>query len=219
VTSAQAKTTRMKSLALCALLASMACASSPPSPSIYGNWEVDLETARRGLSLKSDGSYVMSLLSLSVPPSARAQLETGTFSVADSIITFTPETLTCVVASDPSYTASYKLDGSLKLTFEPTGPSLTLQSRATPAESEFSLMTGCFLRNQSFAAGSTSPIGHCAANAAPCSTSMPCCVGLSCVAGSCAPSAGCPASSCVIDACQPISYAPQSLCAGDGGTD
>src|SRR6266436_6004181 len=100
----------MKSLALCPLLASMACSSSPPSPSIYGNWEVELETARTGLSLKSDGSYVLSLLSLRAPPSENAQLETGTFSIADSTITFTPETLTCAVASDPSYTASYKLD-------------------------------------------------------------------------------------------------------------
>lgn len=130
-----------------ASLALAACAHPvrQPPPSIYGDWiyvSSDGCTGT-GLSVKEDGTYVLSQLELTSPNSANVQNETGTFDiVASGNAEVTPQQSSCR-GPDPAFHVTFDvIDGDLEVAF-PTGVTLFQPNTAAPSGS-FADTLGCF---------------------------------------------------------------------------
>jgi hypothetical protein len=200
---------------LVGLLTACSSSSSSQPPSLYGNWDYidSAGTAGNGLTLKSDGTYVVSRLVLTSSTSANAQVESGTMVVTGSTIAFTPQNWSCEEPKDPPYTATYQLtNGGLEVTLP--GLVIAFQVNTSPVATNFTLATGCFPQSGGFVPSPLSPVGSCSGAGATCAGSAVCCLGFTCVTtngGSCA--ASCTQDSqCASGCCTQLSNAAESVC-------
>jgi hypothetical protein len=209
------RSTGIAAPSLIALLAACSSSSSSQPPSLYGNWDyIDgAGTSGNGLTLKSDGTYVVSKLALTSSTSANAQVETGTIDVTASTIKFTPQRWSCEEPTDPPYTATYQLtNGGLELVLP--GAVITFQVNTSPVATNFALVTGCFPQSGGFVPSPLSPVGSCSGAGATCAGSAACCLGFTCITAN----GGICAASCTVDSqcqsgcCTPLSNAAESVC-------
>jgi hypothetical protein len=178
-----------------------ACSSSPPS--LDSTWEYadSASESGNGLTLKSNGTYVSSILSLTSSTSANAQIETGTFKLSGSEITFTPQQWSCPEATDPPYSAGFEQNGDT-LTLSYSSGAIAYQLDTSTA-STFALSDGCFLQDGTFIASPLAAVGTCVAAGDACSNDTTCCLGNACVnanggvcAGTCTMNSDCTSGCC-----------------------
>jgi hypothetical protein len=138
---------------------------------------------RKGITLNSDGTYVVSLIQLTSATSANVESEVGTFTSTATTITFSPSKASCTEATVPPYTEKYQLSGNL-LTVSDSGGVTVYQLDTSPASS-IALAEGCFI-NGSFVPTPLTPTGECSGAGVSCSA-VPCCSGYACATnGTCA---------------------------------
>jgi hypothetical protein len=139
-----------------------ACSSSSGSgstPSLYGTWAYlnAAGTEGEGITINSDGTYVLSLLQITSPASANVQSEQGSFTLSGSTITATPKEATCA-KPDPVYTATYSFQGSNLEIAEPSGVIVFQPDNATG--SNIAITFGCFSSSGTFTASPLVPVSN-----------------------------------------------------------
>jgi hypothetical protein len=176
------------------------CGSS--SPSIYNSWIYvnGGGTAGFALDFKQNGTYVSQTLELTSSTSADVQLETGTFAISGSTITFTPQDWSCADLNDPPYSATYTLTDSSLEVAGPTGLTV-LHVDSSAGTNNFTEVIGCFTAG----VFTESTLG---CGGATCSAATGCCAGFSCVATT----AGSPAGTCAAN-CTTNSQCASGCCA------
>lgn len=130
--------------------------SSPSTPSIYDTWiYTNAEgTAGNGLTIKSDGTYVLQTIAVTSDTSAEDELQTGTVVVGASTLAFTPQESSC---SGPfsAFTWSYSFDGNL-LDVD-TGTNVVGLSVDTSPPSSIDAEIGCFAADGTFTESPLAP--------------------------------------------------------------
>jgi hypothetical protein len=150
----------MKRVAALLLVLSACSGASSSSPRLDGNWLYASSSSAEGLglTLKSDGTYVSTVLVLTSSNSGNAQIEEGAFTTSGSTITFTPKAWSCP-GPDAVYSDSYTFDGAdLDLSY--SGGVLLLQPNTSTASSSFSLVTGCFASDGTFTQVPLAPVSN-----------------------------------------------------------
>jgi|SRR5580692_8944109 hypothetical protein len=134
-----------------------ACSSSPSTPSIYNTWIYTNAdgTAGEGLTVKSNGTYVLQLLTLTSTSSAEDEAQTGTIVVGASTLAFTPQKWSCS-GPYPAFTWTYTFDGDF-LDVD-TGTNVVSFSADTSSASNFDDEIGCFGANGTFTESPLAPI-------------------------------------------------------------
>lgn len=118
---------------------------------IYGSWffETSDQMNADALEFDEDGTYVFIILELTSSSSGKSEDETGTFTLSDGMITFTPDESTCP-SPQGVYQTPYTLttDGGLTVTFGSTlidfVPEQASSSGGTMTRGGSSVVTGCY---------------------------------------------------------------------------
>jgi hypothetical protein len=99
-------------------------------------------TTGQGLTLKNDGTYEVSGLSLTSANSGNIQVETGTFVVDGNSITITPKQWSCA-GPDPVASYRWELSGS-DLIVSNAGGMIAYTPNTSATNQAFALTVGCF---------------------------------------------------------------------------
>ena len=121
--------------------------TSAKNDGLFGSWifETSNQMNATGLQLNEDGTYVFVILELASSSSGQSQDETGTFTAAGGVITWTPTESSCP-SPQAVYTTDYDLDGDdLTVTFGSAIVTFVPESASSGGSgSGSSVETGCF---------------------------------------------------------------------------
>ncbi|HEV3191172.1 MAG TPA: hypothetical protein VGY54_11775 [Polyangiaceae bacterium] len=134
--------------------------SGSDGPSLHRNWIAEPAIGALGVALdvKSDGSYVITNLTLTSQTTANAIVESGTLTVSGSTITFTPKEWSCR-GPRPVWSAPFSFqDGDLLIT-QPTYV-LKLQPTNATATTSFALAIGCTDNSGKFMPEALAPVSN-----------------------------------------------------------
>lgn len=123
------------------------CAADATSDStVHGDWLYvnSSGTSGVGASLKEDGTYVVTVLRLTSPTTALASVETGTYAVTPTSLTFEAKKSTCSGASREPQTYEYSLSGDKLTLLLPEGILSFERNPHGGAGSNFIIEFGCF---------------------------------------------------------------------------
>jgi hypothetical protein len=134
--------------------------SQTPQERLIGNWIYSNAdgTVGEDIDVKSDGTYVLSVIQVTSATSGNVQEERGTYVATDSQVTTTPQEWSCP-GPDPVSTMQYSFSGDILVISGPTGL-LSLNPNTAPASSGVAITFGCFQSDGSFVAEALAPVSN-----------------------------------------------------------
>jgi hypothetical protein len=143
---------RRGTVAVVCMMLAAGCSGGAHQTTLAQNWIYTSSDGTRGvaLDLTSDGTYVFAILALTSSTSAEAEVEYGTYTAANDVLSLTPEQFSCS-ASDPPYQVGYSFqNGNLLLSIS-TG-AIVMQPNPDTVDQSFTLQFGCFSSAGAFSA-------------------------------------------------------------------
>lgn len=144
------------------LVAACSSSSGGGPPSLYQDWLYTDSSGNSGIAatFRTDGTYVVSDLVITSSASANAEVETGTFTAADTALAMTPTENSCT-GPDAAYSLGYSFQGSSLEIAQPSGVLLMQPNTTSPGSiGSFAITIGCFDSAGNFTASPLAPVSN-----------------------------------------------------------